>query len=388
MTTTTPPNARFLDATQYSVAWFWKRLQADELDMSPPYQRNPVWQVQQKAFLIDSIIHGFPVPEIYLQTSISAEGDEIHTIVDGQQRIRACMEFIDGQYPLGDATPELEGLYFDDLDDEVRARIFRYKFVIRSLPHLSETEVREIFGRLNRNNFALNKQELRHSTYWGGFISAMEEFAQDPFWIKSGLFTSNDVRRMLDIEYISEIVIAGLYGLQNKKTRLDYFYATYESEFPDYEHARQIFDKVIAQVLVLLEWPNTTRWGRKVDFYTLFAELWRINERLPLNRKYIGSTRKRLIQLSDGVSRTLSLETLEDAEEDPAFIMYARGVRNSSDLGSRRLRSYALRQYVWGEEVPTFEKPKRARRNPHLAKLPSSEDLMEAAPDDQEDEDE
>jgi hypothetical protein len=89
---------RFLEATTHTVAWFWNRLRNDELQMKPPFQRNPVWQEVQKAYLIDTIIRGYPVPELYLQTTVSAEGKEQHIIVHGQQRVRACLEFVNNDF--------------------------------------------------------------------------------------------------------------------------------------------------------------------------------------------------------------------------------------------------------------------------------------------------
>lgn len=382
--TSSAPNARFLDATQYSVSWFWKRLQADELDMQPPYQRNPVWQYQQKAFLIDSIINGYPVPEIYLQTTTAVDGDELHTLVDGQQRIRACMEFIAGEFPLSESTPAFEGAYFNDLPDEIRSVIFRYKFVVRALPDLTEAEVRDIFGRLNRNNVALNKQELRHSTYWGGFITAMEQFSQRTFWVKSGLFTSNDFRRMLDIEFVSELVVAGLFGLQNKRGRLDYFYGLYENEFPEADQAGVTLDRVIGQLETLFEWPNHLRWGRKVDFYTLFAELWRRDALSESALLDVSEVSDRLINLSAEVTKALAFDD-SDGQPDPfplSVRMYARGVRNSSDLGSRRLRAQGLRSYVWGEEL-VADRPGDGEPNAHLARLPSEAELFDRAAEDE-----
>jgi len=381
MGSTPAPNARFLDATQYSVSWFWKRLQADELDMQPPYQRNPVWQEQQKAYFIDSLINGYPVPEIYMQTSVSSDGDEVHTIVDGQQRLRACLEFLADEFSLGDTTAGLDGKAFSELPEEVRGRIFRYRFVVRALPDLTDDEIREIFGRLNRNNVALNRQELRHSTYWGGFITAMETFAKDPFWIKSGLFTSNDLRRMLDIEYISELVVAGLYGLQNKKSRLDHFYSTYEADFADGERAEATMAAVLAELRLLLEWPNASRWSRKVDFYTLFVELWHRSDSKETAPTAVADTRAKLAAMSDGVTRVLALDDDADlSKEDPALLLYARGVRNSSDLGSRRMRARGLRAFVWGE---TSDGEIEQAKDRHLSRLPSIEDLL-ASQDDSE----
>src|SRR5579862_8241635 len=156
---------RFLDATSHTVAWFWNRLRDQTLNMKPPFQRNPIWQETQKAYLIDTILRGYPVPELYLQTIVSASGEEQHIVVDGQQRIRACLEFLSDGFTLGDDSGEYAGLSFNELNDSSKKQIFGYKFVIRNLPDLTDAELREIFGRLNRNNVALNRQELRNATY-------------------------------------------------------------------------------------------------------------------------------------------------------------------------------------------------------------------------------
>ncbi len=187
-------NQRFLSATMHTVSWFWKRFNDHELVLQPPFQRNPVWGEKQKAALIDTILKGYPIPELYIQTTVDAVGDEKHIVVDGQQRIRACLEFLSNDFPLGDDSGSLAGSTFDELTPEQKQRVFEYKFVIRELPPLSEPEIREIFGRLNRNNVVLNAQELRHATYWGEFITSMKAISQNDFWVTSGIFTANDIR--------------------------------------------------------------------------------------------------------------------------------------------------------------------------------------------------
>lgn len=52
---------------------------------------------------------------------------------------------------------------------------------------------------------ALKKQELRQATYSGPFICLMNSISDKEAFPKIGLFTPNDVRRMLDVEYISEL---------------------------------------------------------------------------------------------------------------------------------------------------------------------------------------
>jgi Protein of unknown function DUF262 len=377
---------RFLEATTSTVAWFWNRLREGTLNMRPPYQRNPVWQETQKAYLIDTILRGYPVPELYLQTSVTGQGLEQHIIVDGQQRIRACLEFIDNEFTLGDDSEKYAGLSFDELNEDVKKQIFQYKFVVRQLPELDDVEIREIFGRLNRNNMALNRQELRKATYWGEFITSMTDLSQLSFWVNSGLFTTNDFRRMLDIEYISELAVALLFGPQNKKAQLDDYYATFEQEFPDKERVERAFNIILAELTALLEWPTTLRWSRKVDFYTLFLVLGSRVEEMPFDRQERDIARERLTQFSSLVTRLLSMreEDRDTASDSKAALAYARGVRNSSDLNSRRLRLAALDAFLRGIE---YEAPRR-QEGGLLKSLPSSEELMSASADQVPDEDE
>jgi hypothetical protein len=51
----------------------------------------------------------------------------------------------------------------------------------------------------------LNPQELRHSQYFGEFVTAVEKLAEDPFWDDLELFSRRDSQRMKDIEFISEL---------------------------------------------------------------------------------------------------------------------------------------------------------------------------------------
>ena len=66
-----------------------------QLDMSPSYQRNAVWTNRQKSYLIDTILNGYPIPEIYIQEDIDEAGHAMFIIVDGQQRLRAVLDFLD-----------------------------------------------------------------------------------------------------------------------------------------------------------------------------------------------------------------------------------------------------------------------------------------------------
>ncbi|NLA20066.1 DUF262 domain-containing protein [Burkholderia cepacia] len=165
----------YLNSTRRSISAFKKAADDNRLKLKPAFQRNPVWTDAQKSYLIDSILRGYPIPELYVQESTDAKGNEVFTIVDGQQRIRACLEFLEGSLSLTpDEAPDWADFTFDDLSDTDKQKLWGYNFIVRQLPDVGDNELRAIFRRLNRNVVALNQQELRHATYWGNSLIALK----------------------------------------------------------------------------------------------------------------------------------------------------------------------------------------------------------------------
>jgi uncharacterized protein with ParB-like and HNH nuclease domain len=125
---------RYLNTTHRSVVWFKKTFDTGDLIIKPPFQRNPVWSVRQNSSLIDTILLEYPIPELYMQEVTDAEGNQKHLLVDGQQRIRAVLAFLAGEFSLEDESPSWPGLGFEDLSQHDRKRVFEYSFVVRLLP--------------------------------------------------------------------------------------------------------------------------------------------------------------------------------------------------------------------------------------------------------------
>ena len=84
---------RYESSTQ-PITWFRDRYVDETLTLRPPYQRKPVWVAKQKCALIESILKELPVPEIYIQRTTSAVGYTTYAVVDGQQRVRAVLQFV------------------------------------------------------------------------------------------------------------------------------------------------------------------------------------------------------------------------------------------------------------------------------------------------------
>ena len=334
---------RYLNTTTRNVNWFKKSHEADELDFKAPFQRNPVWTDRQKGALIETILLEYPIPELYMQELIDEKGDEKHVVVDGQQRIRAVLSYLLGEYSIDDEGDIAQGLSFEELSSADRKKIFEYSFVVRQLPEMPDEELRAIFQRINRNTVTLNPQELRHATYWGPFIKLMEQLTDYPFWNNSGLFSANDRRRMLDTEFISELAIAVLNGPQNKKRNLEEYYQQYEVSFDGREELLSLFDKVLGEIEQLLPTIVNTRWRKKSDFYTLFLSLAKRHSKLPMSSDVREKVAALLNNLSLDINNFLSFGNLGDNLISEDILDYAHSVeRAASDLGSRKTRQRVL----------------------------------------------
>ena len=75
---------------------------------------------------------------------------------------------------------------------------------------------------------------------------------------------------MLDAEYISEIVIAVLHGVQNEKSTLDKYYVTYEDDFEQKKEIQRVFRLVLPEMAAIVDAQPRARWRKKSDFYSLF----------------------------------------------------------------------------------------------------------------------
>ena len=332
-----------LNTTTYNIAWFKKAYDLDELEMSPPFQRNPVWTDNQKSYLIDSVLGGYPIPELYIQEKIASDGKTKYVIVDGQQRIRSVLDFIHGNFRISEDESSVWGGYlFDDLSEDDKKKFFSYKFVIRTLPDLSDEEIRSIFKRINRNNVALNAQELRQSTYCGAFIVSMNKISDKEYWKDIGLFTAEKVRRMLDVEFISELAIAYLNGHQNKKDKLDYYYMLYETDYQDEKEVEAMFDSICGEILQILPEIKKTRWNHLIDFYSLFLALASIKHAIPFSKDQRERLHFKLVQFGEEITAYQKSDEESPECQNKNVVTYASGIRNSSDLVARKNRFNAL----------------------------------------------
>jgi uncharacterized protein with ParB-like and HNH nuclease domain len=104
------------DSTQMSIGDIRDLTNSHRLELRPDFQRQEVWAVAAKVMLIDSILKNIPMPKFYLLRDIRGEAT-FRAVIDGQQRLRSILGFIDNEFALKSPPCEthLHNKYFQDL---------------------------------------------------------------------------------------------------------------------------------------------------------------------------------------------------------------------------------------------------------------------------------
>jgi hypothetical protein len=226
---------------------------------------------------MDTILTGAPMPKVFVSSLI--RGQNVHRIViDGQQRIGAILEFLRDGFALSEpyAGPYKE-LVFSRLPNDVQERFLQYRIDFNEAIGFSDEELREIYSRLNKYSFALNKQELRRADFPGAFLDLSEKLSANEYLDANGLFSLANRRRFGDVEFVSELLAALLSGPLDKREELDDHYLRY-SKWEEQGRAKieRRFHNVLHDLALLFpdEYPlRGTRFRQKADFYSLFLAL-------------------------------------------------------------------------------------------------------------------
>lgn len=267
------------DRSTYTPQDFIEWRESKGLILSPKFQRRSVWLPAARSYFIDTILRAMPVPPIYLRVVQSDDKKRaIREVIDGQQRLSAVLDFVDGKFRLSRTLDApWRGKLFDALGDDEQKAILTYGFSTETFRGISDEQVLEIFSRLNIYSVQLNNQELRNGEFFGLFRQTAERLAREhlQFWRRHALFSERDVARMMEVEFVSELLIAELDGMQDKKKSIDSFYAAYDENFDE-------CDRVVKQFCAVLDdindsFPESlseTEFRKTPLFYTLFCVIY------------------------------------------------------------------------------------------------------------------
>lgn len=186
----------------------------------PGFQRNYVWDLTRASKLIESLILGLPVPQLFLYE----EARNRFLVIDGQQRLMSIYYFIKQRFPRNDARADIRRIFEDErsLPDEVihddqyftnfrlklpaklpdrpnplaglgyatlgdkkfsfDLRPIRNVVVKQNSPSGDDSSIYEIFSRLNSGGVNLTPQEIRLSLYHSLFYESLMRMNSSGKW--------------------------------------------------------------------------------------------------------------------------------------------------------------------------------------------------------------
>lgn len=186
----------------------------------PGFQRNFVWDLGRASKLIESLILGLPVPQVFLY---EVERNKF-LVIDGQQRLMSIYYFVKQRFPKKEKRTDLRAIFDehgkipdDVVHDDAYFENFRLKlpevlpshpnrfkglsyatlgsyktqFELRTIrnviikqnsPQGDDSSMFEIFNRLNTGGINLKPQEIRTSMYHSLFYEVLYRANSQPEW--------------------------------------------------------------------------------------------------------------------------------------------------------------------------------------------------------------
>ncbi len=145
-----------------------------ELELSPDYQRNLVWNGKEKSRLIESIIIKIPLPLFY----IDSRDEDKWIVIDGLQRLTTMFDFMDDKFKLTNMEylDGLKGKKFSTLERKYQRRIEDFSLLCNLIrPNTPPKIAFNIFQRINTLGKKLEVQELRNAMYIGKSTKLLNE---------------------------------------------------------------------------------------------------------------------------------------------------------------------------------------------------------------------
>lgn len=311
------------------------------------FQRNLVWREVHKKDFIETILQGYPFPQMFFSRGkIDIEKmSSTSCIVDGQQRTNAILEFVDNKFAV-------EGRFFRDLKDDEKSAFLKYEIAVVELDLDNDSpHVLEIFKRLNRTANSLTTIEKLASEYAPTeymYVARLlandtdptvvqadleeEDWRIDPNlpidlvqWAKAktpslfadlisklDVFSEREIARKVHLMYVLNIMSTILGGFFNRNEKTSSLLEDYKDVFPTKDTTYDLIHKALV-VVNNLNLESHTFWSAKANFFSLIVGI--------AKRLEAGQT-------LDPVETRIALITFA-ATPDDAYLLAAREAVNN-----------------------------------------------------------
>jgi hypothetical protein len=335
----------------------------------PGFQRNYVWDIKRASKLIESLIIGLPVPQVFLYEG----GRNDFLVIDGQQRLMTIYYFIKRRFPkltyrvrlrdifnsqgripdevlynneyfedfnlrlpeVGDGRPnKFTGRNYSTLEDyktQFDLRTIRNVIIKQVAPSNDDSSIYEIFSRLNAGGINLTPQQIRFSLYYSDFYDLLAELNLLPGWRRL-LDQGEPDLNARDIEVLLRAIAVWLDG-DNYKSSMVKFLNNFS------RRAQSFKSDKIADIKDIFEWFLSA--SAETDPSVLETQSRRFS--VPLFEAVFSAA---CSLRASGLEPTITTEAIEDIKADEEFQSYIRQRTTHVEnvLGRRRRAQEILEQ--------------------------------------------
>lgn len=347
-----------VSGTDWTTATIIDQLVRDNIQLNPRFQRRDAWNITPKSRFIESIILGFPIPQIVLASNEKNRGKFI--VLDGKQRLLTILQFY-GRSETPNNGFALKGLEFrHDLNgcrhEDIESNLFSTS-IIDALDNQTirttlirnwhtENFLYKIFLRLNLESTPLSPQELRQALHPGNFINFLDDQSVKSQALRKIFKSKNPDFRMRDVELLLRYV-AFQYFLPEYRGNLKAFLDVtceelnkdWKKKSDDIQGSIIQFEKAVQTTINIFEEKNLSRmWLSSSKAY-----------RSKFNRAILDVM---VFYFSDEVIREAA-EKNKTAVEDAfkSLCSSNNGFREAVEGTTKNIRETSTRLSLWGKTL-------------------------------------
>lgn len=199
----------------YDIEDLIERMDDENLTFDYPIQRaDGQWDKSQKALLIDSVLRGYLLPQLYIVKEDKEDFSPM-SVLDGKQRLTVLRDFAQDKFALPkdmkdivitdvsfdeenkpikeEKVYKVAGKKFSKLDPELQKKFKRYKIDVVLLAGFTDEEIEEQFYRLN-NGCTFTKAQKANVKLGTEMAEKIEEIEQCDFFVNRAHFTKTQVK--------------------------------------------------------------------------------------------------------------------------------------------------------------------------------------------------
>lgn len=188
------PSAIRVDQRMMTIFQVLRKVDANEINLQPDFQRNFVWNVTRQSRLIESILLRIPLPAFYLDATL----DNTWLVVDGLQRLTTLDHFFTKQdlcLTNLEFLTHFEGLPFTELPRSIQREFEDTELNLYIIRPETPAKVKfTVFSRVNTGGLVLTPQEIRHALFQGRATKLLQELADSDNFKKATAESINSLR--------------------------------------------------------------------------------------------------------------------------------------------------------------------------------------------------